>query len=90
MGKFQKDESIFGYVQCDLVVPDELKSKFAIFPPIFKITEVGRIDIGDYMKNYSIENEMLKHPQKVLISSVKIRLDSLNCFSKISNRVIES
>ena len=26
-----KDESLFGYVQYDLVVPDELKSKFAIF-----------------------------------------------------------
>ena len=54
--------SLFGYVQCNLVVPDELKSKFANFPPIFKNTEVGRNDIGDYMKNYAIENEMLKHP----------------------------
>ena len=31
--------SLFGYVQCDLEVPDELKSKFADFPPIFKNTE---------------------------------------------------
>ena len=57
-----KDRSLFGYVQCDLVVPDELKSKFANFPPIFKNTEPGRNNIGDYMKNYAIENEMLKHP----------------------------
>ena len=54
-----KDGSLFGNVQCDLVVPDELKSKFANFPPIFKNTEVGRDDIGGYMKNYAIENEML-------------------------------
>ena len=67
-----KDGSLFGYVQCDLVVPDELKSKFANFPPIFKNTEVGRDDIGDYMKNYAIENEMLKHPQRMLISSFKL------------------
>ena len=67
-----KDESLFGYVQCDSVVPDELKSKFANFPPIFKNTEVGRNDIGDYMKNYAIENEMLKHPQRKLISSFKL------------------
>ena len=67
-----KDGSLFGYVQCDLVVPDELKSKFANFPPIFKNTEVGRNDIGDYMKNYAIENEMLKHPQRMLISSFKL------------------
>ena len=37
-----KNGSLFGYVQCDLVVPDELKSKFAKFTPIFKNTEVGR------------------------------------------------
>ena len=67
-----KDGSLFGYVQCDLVVPDELKSKFANFPPIFKNTEVGRNDIVDYMKNYAIENEMLKHPQRMLISSFKL------------------
>ena len=66
-----KDGSLFGYVQCDLIVPDELKSKFANFPPIFKNTEVGRNDIGDYMKNYAIENEMLKDPQRMLISSFK-------------------
>ena len=67
-----KDGSLFGYVQCDLVVPDELKSKFANFPPVSKNTEVGRDDIGDYMKNYAIENQMLKHPQRMLISSFKL------------------
>ena len=68
----KKDGFFFGYVQCDLVVPDELKSKFANFPPIFKNTEDGRNDIGDYMKTYAIENEVLKHPQRMLISSFKL------------------
>ena len=67
-----KEGSLFGYVQSDLVVPGELKSKFANFPPIFKNTEVGRNGIGDYMKNYAIENEMLKHPQRILISNFKL------------------
>ena len=67
-----KDGSLFGYVQCDLVAPDELKLKFANFPPFFKNTEFGRNDIGDYEKNYAIENEMLKHPQRMLISSFKL------------------
>ena len=66
-----KEGSLIGYVQCDLVVPDELKSKFANFSPIFKNIEVGKSDIGDYMKNYAIENELLKHPQRMLISSFK-------------------
>ena len=56
-----KDGSLFGYVQCDLIVPDEIKLKFANFPTIFKNTEVGRNNIGDYMKNYTIENETLKN-----------------------------
>ena len=46
-----------------LVVPDELKSKFANFLPFFKFTEVGRNCTGDNMENYPIENEILKHPQ---------------------------
>ena len=67
-----KKGSLFGYVQCNLVVPDELKSKFANFPPIFKNTEVGRNDIGDYKKNYTTENEMLKQTQRMLIYSFKL------------------
>ena len=59
---------IFGFVQCDLVVPEELKLKLVNSPPIFKNTQVARKDIGDYMKDYANENEMLKHPQRMLIS----------------------
>ena len=70
--KNKKNGSLFGNVQCDLVVPDELKSKFENFPPIFQNTEVGRNGIGDCMKNYAIENEILKHPQRMLISSFKL------------------
>ena len=33
---------------------------------------MGRDNIEDYMKNYAIENEMLKHPQRMLISSFKL------------------
>ena len=33
-----KDRSLNGYVQRDLVVPNELKAKIANFPPIFKNT----------------------------------------------------
>ena len=66
------DGSLFGYVQCDLVVTDGLKSKFSIFPLIFKIIETGRNDIGDCTKNSAIENVILKHPQGTLKSSFKL------------------
>ena len=67
-----KDGSLFGYIQSELVVPDELKSKLANFPPIFKKTEVGIKVIGEHMKNYAIENEVFKYPQRMLISSFKL------------------
>ena len=65
-------DHFLGSVLCNLIVPNQLKSEFANFPPIFKNTVVGKNDIGDYMKKYAIENEMLKHPQRMLISSFKL------------------
>ena len=45
---------------------------------IFKNTEVGRKDIGEYMQIYSIENDLLKHPQQKLKSSFKVENGFLN------------
>ena len=59
----------FGYVQCDIEVPDELKKKFAIFPPICKNTNVGRRDIGSLMQDYAEKEGLLCQPRKMLISS---------------------
>ena len=72
-----RDGSLYGYIQCDLVVPDELKAKFSNFPPICKNTEVGKIDIGEYRQNYANENDLLQHPQQMLISSFKLENGSI-------------
>ena len=55
----KRDGSPYDYIQCDLVVPVELKAKFANFPPIFKNTEIESNEIGEYMQNYCIENDFL-------------------------------
>ena len=60
---------LFGYVQCDIEVPEELKKKFANFPRIFKSTNVGRPDIGLLMKDYAEKEGLLSQPRKMLISS---------------------
>ena len=61
---------LFGYVQCDIEAPEELKEKFVNFPPIFKNINVGRHDIGLLMNDYGGEEEgLLCQPQKKLISS---------------------
>ena len=64
-----RDGEMFGYVQCDLEVPAGLKYKFLKFPPIFKSFNVNRADIGDYMRVQAVENNLLKQPQRMLISS---------------------
>ena len=66
------NRSLFGYVQCDLIVHDELKPTFSNCPPTFKNIDVYRNDIGEYMKNYAEENDLLKNPQRMLISSFKL------------------
>ena len=65
----QKSGKLFGYVQCDIEVPEELKKKFANFPPIFKNTNVGRHDIGSLMQDYAEKQGLLCQPRKMLISS---------------------
>ena len=63
---------MFGYVQCDLEVPAGLKYKFSNFPLVFKNFNVSRADFGDYMRDYAVENNLLKQPQRMLISSFNL------------------
>ena len=60
---------LFGYVQCDIEVPEELKKNFAICPPIFKNTNVGQHDLRLLMKDYAEKEGLLCQPRIMLISS---------------------
>ena len=64
-----KDGMLFGYVQCDIEVPENLRKSFENFPPIFKNTMVARNDIGDFMKEYADKEGIMSQPRKMLISS---------------------
>ena len=66
------EDKLFGYVQCDLEVPEELRERFANFPPIFKNCDVGRENIGKFMLDYAERNALLLKPQRMLISSYKL------------------
>ena len=68
LSRIRKGE-LFGYVQCDLRVPENLREKFESFPPNFKNMFVSRSDIGDFMKKYAEENKLLSQPRRMLISS---------------------
>ena len=62
-----KEGKLFGYVQCDIEVPENLRSIFVTFPPVFKNPSVSKSDTGDLMKNYAAER-LLSQPRKTLIS----------------------
>ena len=64
-----KSGRLFGYVQCDLKLPEHLKTHFANFPPIFKNTVVSRNDFGDLMKEYAEKEGNMSQPRRMLISS---------------------
>ena len=46
-----KSSKLFGYVKCDIEVPEELKKNFANFTPSFKNANVGRHDFGLLMED---------------------------------------
>ena len=64
---------LFGYVRCDLKVPEHLKAYFPNFPPIFKTTVVSRNDVGDLMKEFAEKEGNLSQPRKKLKSSFHLK-----------------
>ena len=68
-----KNRRLLGYFQCDLKVPEHLKTYFANFPPIFKNTVVCRNDIGDLMKDYAEKEGIVSQPRRMLISSFHLK-----------------
>ena len=58
-----KKRKMFDYVQCDIEVPGDLRTKYFNFPPIFKDTSVSRNDIGDIMKTYAEEEGKISQPR---------------------------
>ena len=63
-----KNVKIFGYVQCDIELPENLRTNFFKFPPMFRNTLVWRNDISDLMNRYAEEEGIITQPRKWLIS----------------------
>ena len=66
-----RNERLFGCVEVDIRVPEHLKEKFSEMCPIFKNTEISRDDIGDFMKAYAEEHNIMAQPRRSLIGSKK-------------------
>ena len=71
-----RNETMFGYVQCGLSFPDELKAKFSNFPPIFKNIDATRNDIGENKRYWGKYGDICgrKRFVKTTATSVDIEL----------------
>jgi G:T-mismatch repair DNA endonuclease (very short patch repair protein) len=62
---------LFGFVECDVRVPDHLTSKFSEMPPIFKNVELSREQLPDHMREFAERENHMPRPQRSLIGSMR-------------------
>ena len=67
--QYIQDGRLFGFVECDIEVPDHLKDYFSEMTPIFKNTEVSLKDVGQHMQEYAKEHKIKDIPRRLLIGS---------------------
>ena len=70
------------YIQCEFEFPDEIKYKFINFPVFEKITVI-KADFEKRMQKNKSENNQLKEPQRMLISSFKLENGTTVFFSSV-------
>jgi hypothetical protein len=72
------DDCLFGAVQCDITVPEELHQYFEDMAPIFKHATIDFEDIGEHMQEHMKSRpERSRKPRKARIGSLhgeRIRL----------------
>ena len=66
-----KTGQLFGLVKVDILTPEWLKPKLDEFPAIFKNCPVSRDDISPMMRRFCEQNNKLRKPTTLLISSHK-------------------
>ena len=65
-----KNDDIFGFVRCDIHVPEHLIARFSDFPPLFKNTEITIADIGQHMQEYCRKFTRKTGVKRALIGSM--------------------
>ena len=66
-----RNGTLFGAVEVDLHVPNDLKPKFEEMSPIFKNVDISIDNIGEHMKEFAEEHECMPRPRRSLIGSYK-------------------
>ena len=73
----KQDPQLWKYGHVQNMVRGNLRANFANFPPKFHNTLGRKSDIGDLMKTYAEEEEILSEPWKMLISSFTLQNGTL-------------
>ena len=68
------DGRLFGYVQCDFELPEDLQDYFSNFRPVFKNPVLGRNDIGDLIKKNAEKEWIMPQPRRMLMSSFILKI----------------
>ena len=61
--------NLFGFIKCDVQVPQSLRKQFEEMTPIFKNTEVNLKHVGELMQEYAREHNIKDTPHRLLIGS---------------------
>ena len=65
------DGTLFGMVECDVRLPEELQYYFSEMQHVFKNASVTRDDIGPFMRQYAEEHDILSKPRVMLVGSFR-------------------
>ena len=65
------DGTLFGMVECDVRVPEELQDYFSEMQPVLKNASVTQDDIGPLMRQYAEEHDIMSAPRRMHVGSYR-------------------
>ena len=63
--------TVFGMIECDICVPEELREHFAEMQPVFKNIRLIREDLGPFMRRYAEEHNIMSTSRRILLGSFR-------------------
>ena len=63
--------TVFGMIECDICLPEELREHFAEMQPVFKNIRLTRDDLGPFMRRYADEHNIMTTPRRMLVGSFR-------------------
>ena len=63
--------TVFGMIECDICVPEELREHFAEMQPVFKYIRLTRDDLLPFRHRYAEEHNNMSTPRRMLVGSYR-------------------